>query len=92
MSNLWLHIIHVFQPRPEIATPQDTTVYSIETHAAKYCGRIIYQDDVIIRLKCTKHKPVKILKANIARIVTVKNETVDLYQAWLSSKTVRYQS
>ena len=52
----------------------DTTIYRIETSSHQYCGKILYQDNVVIRLKGFKPKPVKILNANIERIAIVKNE------------------
>jgi hypothetical protein len=90
MNSLWQSLSQLFSPQPSIALPQDNTVYCIETIQAKYFGRIIYQDDVTIRLRCSKSKPVKILKENIQKISTVKNETVTQYQQWLGSKPISY--
>ena len=46
---------------------EDSTLYKVVTQTDTYCGRISYQDDVIMWLK-TGGKPVKILKANIVRV------------------------
>ncbi len=50
----------------------DPTVYRVETHAHTYCGQIVFQDDVQMKLRIENHKPVKVLKANIQRISIVK--------------------
>ena len=47
---------------------EDPSLYEIETAMKKYCGKIIYQDDVVIKFRLVNLKPVKILKANINRI------------------------
>jgi hypothetical protein len=52
-------------------TPEDPTLYKVITQTDTYCGRISYQDNVIIWLKVTD-KPVKILKENIVRITIYK--------------------
>ena len=64
---------------PEQLVMHDPTVYRIETASRKYCGQIIYQDDVIIKLKVAKPKQVKILKANIDRITIVQTEMAKQY-------------
>jgi hypothetical protein len=62
-----------------VAAVEDPTVYQIETTTRKYCGKIIYQDNVIIQLKIAKPKAVKILKANIEKIAMVQNESALQY-------------
>lgn len=86
MKTLWTSLASFFNPQTEQTARTDNTVYQIETSVGKYCGRIIYQDDVCMRLRCAKSKPVKILKVNIARITIVKSETVEQYQQWLSAR------
>jgi hypothetical protein len=51
----------------EIPYVADSTVYRIKTNASEYSGKIIYQNDVVIKFD-TGSKPIKILKANIANI------------------------
>ena len=53
---------------PKVLIEQDPSLYEIETAMKKYCGKIIYQDDVVIKFRLVNLKPVKILKANINRI------------------------
>ena len=86
MNSLWQLLFNLLRPRPEMALPQDSSIYKIETNTGKYCGRIIYQDDVTLRLACAKSKPVKILKSNILKISQVKSEVVSQYQEWFSSQ------
>ena len=71
---------------PGIHPPMDPTIYRIETMARKYCGRIVYQDDVVIKLKIAKPKPVKILKSNIERITIVKSAVADQYFQWNNAR------
>ena len=87
MKNLLNAIMRLFKPEVKPTGIVDTTVYCIETTTKKYCGRIIFQDDVMIRLRGTRFKTVKILKCNIERIVIVDNDSVKHYQQWLTSKT-----
>jgi hypothetical protein len=86
MNSLWQSLLNLLRPRPEVALPQDSSIYKIETSNGKYCGRIIYQDDVTLRLACSKSKPVKILKINILKISQVKSEVVSQYQAWFDTQ------
>ena len=46
---------------------EDPTFYKVTTQTDTYCGRISYQDSMIIWLKAGD-KPIKILKQNIVRI------------------------
>ncbi len=47
---------------------EDTTLYQIITNNRTYSGLIVRQDNVVIQLKSTEGKPVKILKENIKHI------------------------
>ena len=61
-------------------------VYLIETNARKYCGIIIYQDNVVIKMQCVRPRSVKILKANIERITIIRNEATQQYWQWQNEK------
>jgi len=50
--------------------PEDPTLYKVITHTDTYCGRISYQDNVLMWLKVTG-KSVKILKENIVQIMII---------------------
>lgn len=50
--------------------PADPTLYKVITHTDTYCGRISYQDNVMMWLKVAD-KPVKILKGNIVQITII---------------------
>ena len=72
--------------RPQVTPIEDPTIYQIETSIRKYCGKIIYQDDMMIKLKIAKPKAVKILKSNIDRITIVQTETARQYYQWQNTK------
>ena len=62
----------LFFPSASTTKPQsDYTLYQIATHTSNYCGRIINQDDVVIRFQNKEGKPVKILKENIRSILVL---------------------
>ena len=83
MMNMWKSIAEIFMGGQQaMAAPEDPTVYQVETAVRRYCGKIIYQDDMMIKLKIAKPKPVKILKTNIERITVVKTEMVRQYYQW----------
>jgi hypothetical protein len=46
----------------------DKTLYRIVTHTNEYCGHIVHQDNMVIKLQSKQGKPVKILKKNIKSI------------------------
>ena len=49
---------------------QDPTIYKVETrNHHTYIGQIIYQDNVVMRIRCEKSMPVKVLKDNILKII-----------------------
>jgi hypothetical protein len=58
---------------PEVMA--DPTVYCVETHQHTYCGRIIFQDDVQLKLQTEENKSVKILKENIRRVQVLRTAT-----------------
>jgi hypothetical protein len=60
------------EPHQEVP-PLDPTVYRIETLARTYCGQIIFQDDMQMKLKLVNHRPVKVLKHNI-KCVSIMRE------------------
>jgi hypothetical protein len=71
----------------EPTTPIDPTIYSIKTMTRKYCGRILYQDNVVIKFKTGSRKAVKILKANIEQICPIESETTQQYFQWQKSQS-----
>ena len=50
--------------------PVDSTLYKVITQTDTYCGRISYQDNMMMWLKVAD-KPVKILKGNIVQITII---------------------
>lgn len=64
----------LFAVKPKETTEPliDPTDYIIVTHRQTYCGKIISQNDVIIKFKTQELKPVKILKRNIKQISILK--------------------
>ncbi len=55
------------KPEPSGAI-EDLTIYKVETRTNTYCGRISHQNDMMMWLRSSTDKPVKILKENITRI------------------------
>jgi|SRR5690349_20263526 len=87
MKNLWNAMLGVLLgrlPKPSVAS--DPAVYLVETSMRKYCGVIIYQDDVMIKLQCAKPRTMKILKANIERITIVRTEAARQFWQWQKEK------
>jgi len=65
-----LQLINLFKPAARQESQSvlaDTTLYKVMTQTDSYCGRITYQDDMVICLKVAD-KSVKILKVNIVRV------------------------
>jgi hypothetical protein len=60
----------------------DPTVYRIQTQHDNYTGVILYQDHVVIRLKCERQYPVKIIKENIIRINIVSTQALATDLQW----------
>lgn len=79
MKGLWKFIADFFNYGVEPTVRTDNTIYHVETNLGKYCGQIIYQDEVCMRLRHSKAKPIKILKINITRIFIAKPEAVEQY-------------
>src|SRR5690349_21357080 len=87
MRNILISILSFFLKQPRGASNlSDSAVYLVETSARQYCGIIIYQDDVVIRMQCAKPKLVKILKSNIERITIVRTEAAQQYWQWQREK------
>lgn len=55
-----------------VSPVSDPTMYQVETILNNYCGQILFQDDVQMKMKVVGHRPVKVLKQNIQRISIVK--------------------
>jgi hypothetical protein len=87
MMNFLRSFLEIFAPSPSVRlVVEDPTVYQIETTMRKYCGKIIYQDDMMIKLKIAKPKAIKILKSNIERITIVQTELAKQYYQWQSAR------
>jgi hypothetical protein len=86
MRNIFNLIAQVFHQTPKSTAMVDNTVYQVETNSRKYCGRIIYQDDQVIRLRGARYRSVKIIKSNIEKISIVSSEATAQYQDWLRTK------
>jgi|APTNR8051073442_1049403.scaffolds.fasta_scaffold00001_456 hypothetical protein len=69
----------LFAVKPEIPINnqvQDPTNYLIVTHRQAYCGKIVFQDDTIIKFRTEELKPIKILKMNIKQISILKQTPI----------------
>ncbi len=64
---IWKFIFNSAIKPDHLKAMDDPTLYRVVTPTDSYCGRITYQDNAIIWMKVAD-KPIKILKANIARI------------------------
>ena len=90
MSNLWKSLAGIFEVSPPVKTAiEDPTIYQVKTTLGNYCGKIIYQDDIMMMLKIAKPKAIKILKTNIEMISMVKTELAKEY--YQKHSTGRYQ-
>jgi hypothetical protein len=58
----------LFKRQQTLAPIGDSTLYRVQTRTNTYCGRIMHQDEVVIRFQSNEGKPVKILKENIRNI------------------------
>lgn len=56
----------------------DPTVYSIETMQRIYYGRIVFQDDIQLKLQTVENKAIKILKENIRCIKVMQSGAVNV--------------
>ena len=75
MATLWKSLTSIFEVNPPAKSAiEDPTIYQVKTTLGNYCGKIIYQDDMMMMLKIAKPKAIKILKTNIERISMVQTE------------------
>jgi hypothetical protein len=70
-----MELLKLFNPFAKTSTNlkplEDHTLYQIITLSHNYCGCIVHQDGVVIKLQSKEGKPVKILKENIRSIVVL---------------------
>jgi hypothetical protein len=89
MFKLWQSIFTVFVVTPpQKPSVDDPTIYRVETSVGKYFGKIIYQDDTMMKLKLAKPKVIKILKSNIERITIVQTELAQEYYQMHNTRSV----
>lgn len=65
----------LFAVKPKEAISEkliDPTDYIIITQRQTYCGKIISQNDIMIKFRTVELKPIKILKRNIKQISILK--------------------
>jgi hypothetical protein len=64
-----MELSRLFNPFAKTSKPmEDHTLYQIITNSHNYCGCIVHQNEVMIKLQSKEGKPVKILKENIKHI------------------------
>ena len=67
-----MELSRLFNPFAKTSKPmEDHTLYQIITLSHNYCGHIVHQDGVVIKLQRKEGKPVKILKENIRSIAVL---------------------
>jgi hypothetical protein len=70
-----MELLKLFNPfaKTSTSTPpmEDPALYQIITNSHHYCGCIVHQNEVMIKLQSKGGKPVKILKENIKSIVVL---------------------
>ncbi len=67
-----MELVKLFSPLVKTSKPiEDHALYQITTNSHNYCGCIVHQDSVVIKLQSKEGKPVKILKENIRSIVVL---------------------
>jgi len=67
-----MELLKLFNPFAKTSKPmEDHTLYQITTNSHNYCGCIVHQDSVVIKLQSKEGKPVKILKENVRSIVVL---------------------
>jgi hypothetical protein len=67
-----MELSRLFNPFAKTSKPmEDHTLYQIITLSHNYCGHIVHQDGVVIKLQSKEGKPVKILKENIRSIAVL---------------------
>lgn len=71
-------VASLFAIKREFDAIEDPTFYRIKTNQHEYAGKILFQDNVIIKLKVDEAKVVKILKENILKISIQKEVNVEV--------------
>jgi hypothetical protein len=67
-----MELSRLFNPFAKTSKPmEDHTLYQIITNSHNYCGCIVHQNEVMIKLQSKEGKPVKILEENIRSIVVL---------------------
>ena len=67
-----MELVKLFSPFAKTSKQmEDHALYQIITNSHNYCGCIVHQDEVMIKLQSKEGKPVKILKENIRSIVVL---------------------
>jgi hypothetical protein len=72
--NIFDTVASIFTIKRDPVAIEDPTFYQIKTSQHEYAGKILFQDNMIIKLKVDEMKVVKILKENILKI-TIRKET-----------------
>ena len=71
-------VVSIFTIKAYTVETVDPTLYQIKTSQHEYAGKILFQDNMIIKLKVDEMKVVKILKENILKITIRKEANVKL--------------
>jgi hypothetical protein len=67
-----MELLKLFNPLAKTSKQmEDHALYQITTNSHNYCGCIVHQNEVMIKLQSKEGKPVKILKENIKSIVVL---------------------
>jgi hypothetical protein len=67
-----MELSKLFNPFAKTSKPiEDPALYQIITNSHHYCGCIVHQNEVMIKLQSEEGKPVKILKENIRSIAVL---------------------
>jgi hypothetical protein len=67
-----MELVKLFNPLVKTSKQmEDHALYQIITNSHNYCGCIVRQDSVVIKLQSKEGKPVKILEENIRSIVVL---------------------
>lgn len=67
-----MELSKLFNPFAKTSKPmEDHALYQITTNSHNYCGCIVHQNEVMIKLQSKEGKPVKILKVNIRSIAVL---------------------
>lgn len=76
--NIFDTVASIFTIKAYSVETVDPTFYQIKTNQHEYAGKILFQDNVIIKLKVDEMKVVKILKENILKITIRKDASLKL--------------